>query len=266
MKDAYHPRTGVQLNGFETIDFGKINKDVRDFLRFSDEKRVLTDKIVGIIEPTSHLSILDVGCGLGHVIRKIHRGVKRCVALDPDQEMLDILRKHVRSNSVSFVNKTLEDFEPTQKFDITLSSHTLSYFKDKQRAVAKMLYCTKGDGKLIIVLHCQASEQLQMLEEIHFLLTRREINHIYAEALYAYLVSHGFKPKLEKLETVALVPSLEIALGLSYFLFRIHYAKASRENKRSIRAYLVRKGRDHHVGVRTIHGIITVSPIGNALL
>ena len=247
------------LKEFETIDFRKISGDIKDFFKFSNEKYVLTDKIVEVIEPKKSYSILDVGCGEGYVIRKIYRQVKRCVALDPDQRMLEILRRHVNSNSkVAFVDKKLEDFETTERFDVTLSSHTISFFEDKQQAISKMLDHTKKDGKLVLVLHCYSSEQLQMLREMFVTIKGREINHIYAESLYTYLAKRGFDPKLEKVETVARFPSLEIPLRLSYFLFRTDYDRASSQNKHFIRTYFERKRHDHYVEIRTLHGIISL--------
>ena len=260
MRKTYpHQYRDENLNEFETVDFRKISEDIRDFFKFSDEKYVLTDKTVEIIEPKKAYSILDIGCGEGYVIRKICRQVKRCVALDPDQKMLEILRKHVKSNSkVVLVNKKLEDFETTEKFDVTLSSHTLSFFKDKRQAISEMLDRTKKGGKLILVLHCYASEQLQMLREMFHAIKGIEINHIYAESLYTYLAKRGFDPKLEKVETVARFPSLEIPLRFSYFLFRTDYDRTSSRNKHLIRTYLERKRHNHYVEIRTLHGIISL--------
>jgi len=260
MPETYsHQYHNVNLDRFEVIDFREISEDVRKFFKFSNEKYVLTDKIVRIIEPKKSYSILDVGCGEGYVMRRIYKQVKRCVALDPDSKMLEILRKHVKNNpKVVFVNKKLEDFETTEKFDVTLSSHTLSFFSDKRYAINKMLDYTKKDGKLILVLHCRESEQLQMLKEVFRLTHGEEINHIYAEALCRYLVKQGFNPYLEKVETVSRFPSLEIALKFSYFLFRTDYQRVNSQGERVIRTYLESKMRNHNVEIRTHHGIISL--------
>lgn len=252
----YHERN---LDEFETVDFRKIGEEVRRFFRFSNEKDVLTDRIVRIIEPKKPYSILDVGCGEGYVIRKICRQVKHCIALDPDPKMLEILGKHVKNKcKVEIVNKKLEDFETTEKFDVVLSSHTLSFFDNKRHAIDKLLNWTKKGGRLILVLHREASEQLQMLKEVFLAIHGREINHIYAETLQTYFARRGFDPKVEEVETVARFPSFEILLGLSYFLFRTDYDTTSGQNKHLIRTYLQRKRNNHYNEIRTLHGIITV--------
>jgi len=258
-KPYSHEPIAENLNEFETMNFRKIEEDVRGFFKYSNEKFVLTDKIERIIDPKKSFSLLDVGCGEGYVIRNIYRKVKRCVALDPDHKMLEILRKYVGNNSrVVLVNSKLEDFETTEKFDVTLSSHTLSYFNDKQLAINKMLDYTKKDGKLILVLHCYDSEQMLMLREMFRLIKGREIKHIYAEVLYNYLIKQGFDAKLEKVETVTIFPSMEIPLRLSYFLFRTDYDKTSRRNQLVIHKYLERKRFNYSVEIRTLHGIINI--------
>lgn len=258
-KSCSHRSLNRNLDEFETINVKRLGEDIRAFSRFSNEKIILTQEIEKIIEPKRFHSVLDVGCGEGYVIRKIYRKVNRCVALDPDHEMLEILKKYVHDNSrVIFINKKLEEFETTERFDVILSSHTLSFFNDKQKAINRMLDYTRKDGKLIIILHCNASEQLWMLREMFHLINRREINHIYAEALHEYLAKKGLDPKLERVETVAVFPSLEIPLKLSYFLFRTDYNKTSSQNRLSIRRYLETKMYNHSVQIRTLHGIISL--------
>ena len=246
------------LNEFETIDFRETDGDVRKFLEYSNEGYVLTDKIVRIVETRPSFSILDVGRGEGYVIRKICSQVKQCTALDPNQKMLEILRSHVDKRcKVAFINNKFEDFETTEKFDIVLSSHTLSFFKDKQQAIKKMLFYTKKDGRLVLVLHCRASEQLQMLKDVFFAIKGKEINHIDAETLCTFLADRGFDPKLDKVGTITKFPSVEIPLKLSYFLFRIGYNKLSEKSKLLIRSYLEGKRQNHFIEIRTLHGIIT---------
>lgn len=253
-----HEPIEENLDIFETINFRQIGEDIREFLKFSNERFVLTDKIEKVIEPKRTYSILDVGCGEGHIIRKICGKVKRCIALDPDNKMLEILREYVGNDPrVVFVNSKLEDFETTEKFDVTLSSHTLSFFGEKRQAINKMLDYTKKDGKLILVLHCFESEQLHMLREMFRLIREREIEHIYAEVLHDYFTNQGFDAKLEKVETVAVFPSMEIPLRLSCFLFRTDYEKTSLNNQLAIRKYLETKRCDHSIEIRTLHGIVS---------
>jgi len=250
--------TVKSLNEFETIDFRKINRDIRIFFRFSNEKTILVREIVRIMQPQKSYSVIDIGCGEGYVIREIHKKVKKCVALDPDPEMLDILKQKIENSNVFFVPKRFEDYESNEKFDITLTSHTLSFFKNKWNAIKKMLYYTKKGGKAIIVLHSNSSEQFRILEEMFRKAYKKRINHIYAEALCNHLVACGFEPKLDKVETVLRLPSLDTACEMSYFLFRIDYQKATSEIKNLIRKYLERRRKNEHIEIKTIHGIITL--------
>ena len=247
------------LNEFETIDFRKINRDMRNFFRFSNEKTILVKEIIRIMRPQESHSVLDIGCGEGYVIREIHKKVKKCVALDPDPEMLDILKQKIGNcSNVFFVPKRFEDYENNEKFDITLTSHTLSFFENKWNAIMKMLNYTKKGGKAIIVLHSSFSEQFQILEEMFHKAYKKRINHIYSEVLYSHLVACSFEPKLDKVETVLKLPSLDTACEMSYFLFRIDYQKATSEIKNLIRKYLEKRRKNEYIEIKTIHGIITL--------
>lgn len=259
MRDIFlNYRNDENLNLFETIDSRKIDEYVKEFFKFSNEKYILTDKIIKVVEPQKSFSVLDVGCGEGYVVRKIAQQVKHCVALDPDPKMLDMLKRQVKDSSVIFINKKLEDFETRMKFDVILSSHTLSFYRDKQWAINKMLDLTKKNGRLILVLHCRDSQQLEILKETFLAINGKEINHIYAEALNAYFVRQGFDPKFETVETVARFPSIKIPLKLSYFFFRIDYDEINSHKKHLIRAYLERKMQDRYIEISTLHGIISL--------
>ena len=247
------------LNEFETIDFREINRDVRNFFRFSNEKTILVRKIIKIIRPQKSYSVIDIGCGEGYFIREIHKKVKKCVALDPDPKMLAILKQKIGDcSNVFFVPKRFEDYENNEKFDITLTSHTLSFFKNKWDAIMKMLNYTKKGGKAIIVLHSNLSEQFQILEEMFRKAYKKRINHIYAEVLYNHLVACGYEPKLDKVETVLRLPSLETAYKMSYFLFRIDFQKTTSGIKNLIRECFEERRRNDYIEIKTIHGIITL--------
>lgn len=253
------------LNRFETISFRKINEEASDFFKFSNEKVVLTNKIVRTIKPKKFYSILDIGCGEGYVIRRILKDVRHCTALDPDESMLETLKKHVGDYSnISFVNKKFEDFETAEKFDVVISSHTLSFFSKKQQIIDKMLGLTKMNGRLILVLHCYESGQLQQLMEMFRMIRNREVNHIYAETLESYFLQRGLTPKFEKVETIAEFPSIETMLKLSYFFWRIDYENAEEQIKNLIRNYLVQKKTNQHSEIRALHGIITITISSNA--
>jgi len=245
------------LSEFETINFSNINRDTRIFFKFSNEKVVLVREIISIMKPKKTYSVLEIGCGEGHVIKKIYRKVKKCIALDPDPKMLDILRQKIgKVSNVVLITKTFEDYKTEEKFDIILTSHTLSFFDDKWKAVEKMLNYTKEGGKIIIVLHSNSSEQIKILREIFHKVYRKTIKHIYAEALYDRLVAYGLEPKLKKIETISKLPSIDTACEMSYFLFRIDYQKARDDVKNLIRTYLEKRRKNKYVEISTTHGII----------
>jgi len=84
-----------------------------------------TDTLVALIPPNVK-TILDVGCGIGDVAHALVQRGYIVSAISPDTNHAKYFNN--RSNSLSFISTTFEDFTSNQQFDLILMSESQNYF------------------------------------------------------------------------------------------------------------------------------------------
>jgi len=248
------------LHRSETISYKDINKYTVLFGKYSDEKTELTRRIIDIIKPKTSDVVLDIGCGEGYLLKALSTFVRKCVGIDPDPTMLKVARRKLaNAPNVELGLTKFEDYETDEAFDAIVASHTLSFFKDKLVAIRKMIHHAREGGTVIIVSHSPTGEQFRMLEEFHYKLRGRSLNHISAEVLYECLKSLGFNPILQFVKTRAILPSVDVAMKLNYFLFRADNRRPDPTAMRLAKSLLESYIANGQVPIETTHGIIVLN-------
>lgn len=248
------------INSYEYIDLEGIKRDLWHFYEKTDERSILSEKIIDILKPQQKHSVIDIGCGEGNFVLKVHSRVKECVALDPDHERLNILRDRLEAGSnVRIVNEKFEDFSTRSKYDITLSCHTLSFFKKKKKIIEKMVEITKKIGRLVLVLHSKCGEQMQLLESMNKMVFKKDVKHLYAEGLHSYLKAKGYNVTMDSVETKARFSSLDELIRLSYFFFRMDLNRLSIQSKEKVKETIISRFSNIPLEISTVHGILVIS-------
>ncbi|MCX6722943.1 MAG: class I SAM-dependent methyltransferase [Candidatus Staskawiczbacteria bacterium] len=118
-------------------------------VRFIHRQRL--DKIVNLILPEKGKNILDVGCGEGHLIEKLH-------AKEPNNQyygidITDVTLKSSIARCPYEKNKKMDtkylNF-PDQYFDVVVVSEVLEHIQDYELAVKEIKRIVKDGGYLII--------------------------------------------------------------------------------------------------------------------
>jgi ubiquinone/menaquinone biosynthesis C-methylase UbiE len=244
----------------EYIDLRNVKENLWNFYKHTNERDILTDQIIRIINPKRYYSMIDIGCGEGNLVMKIHNKIDYCVALDPDKDRLNFLRGQLGSNSnVTLINKKFEDYSADRKFDITVSCHTLSFFKGKFEMIGKMISITRTPGRIILVLHSEISEQMKLLEYVNRMIFNRNIKHLYAETLCKYFKTKGYNVKLIRVKTRAEFKSIDEILKLSFFLFRIDFRQLSTKKKHEITNTITKKLAHKKLLINSVHGVLVIN-------
>ena len=100
--------------------------------------------ILTLLEPVlaSGGTVLELGCGSGHLTRHLVAGGHRVIASDASEAMLDLTREHV-PGAVDVVRITLPD-DPLPPADAVVSvGHALSYL-DSEAAIHRALAAAAG--------------------------------------------------------------------------------------------------------------------------
>jgi SAM-dependent methyltransferase len=89
--------------------------------------------------PPPPSSVLDVGCGAGHLARALDAAGYRVIAIDPEAPEGEIFRR-----------TTLESLRHTGLFDAAVASYALHHIESLHLAVGKIADLLTPDGKLVV--------------------------------------------------------------------------------------------------------------------
>jgi trans-aconitate methyltransferase len=131
-----------------------------DVSREYGEKSILQQKaarkLVDLLELRGDESILDVGCGPGHIIRWLSEVTTgRVVGTDASQGMINEARS--RYPDIEFRCLTAEDLDYAKEFDIIFSNAAFHWFGDPGKGLRAMFEALRSPGKL--GLTCSATAQ-----------------------------------------------------------------------------------------------------------
>ena len=119
--------TGL-LDGELWYDFcmeTEYKNDFEKFLVHTNEKRILLKEITKEIKKLKTESLLDIGAGNGLLATPLSKEVSRYLAIEPKLSFVEKLK----SNGLDVVQSNFP-VSISEKFDLILSSHSLSYDKE----------------------------------------------------------------------------------------------------------------------------------------
>ncbi len=245
------------LNSFEWYGHNTISENCRQFSKFTNEKLLLTKQLIQILSPNHGDSVLDIGCGEGHLLKELSKTVKQSMGIEPDPEMIKLAKNNLKGTNSQLIQTTFENFGIEQKFTIVIASHVFSFFRDKEAIVNKIIDLTKKNGKITMILHSSKDDQLQLLSQVNSQLGR-SCDHMTAEDMFSYLEKRGLKPKLEKLETKITFHNFDDVLKMSYFLFRIKPTEINSTLSQILRNLINNYQKNKEITLSTTHGIISL--------
>jgi ubiquinone/menaquinone biosynthesis C-methylase UbiE len=97
--------------------------------------------------------LLDVGCGTGGMLAKIHKAYpkSRLVGIDPSAKAVAIARQIAGSKPITLKKGSSESMKFANEFEIVFLGESLYAIKDKERAVSNCWRALKNDGTIVIV-------------------------------------------------------------------------------------------------------------------
>jgi len=94
-------------------------------------------------------SVLDLGCGPGHLTRKIRDWTSGTVfGVDPAEGMIAKARRNCQRLPVTFVVADAETMEITQQFDVIFCNSTFQWFVDPNRALTNCCRLLRPGGRM----------------------------------------------------------------------------------------------------------------------
>ena len=141
--------SGHSLNGWRAryYDFGNSLFGVS----------LVTRRHLQLISMSPGQSLLDVGCGTGEVIHRLHRkfgGTVRLCGIDPSEDILEVARRKLRDagNITLGVGKSEQLSFPDEHFDWVVSSLTFHHLPRhlRRRSLTEIHRVLKPGGSLLV--------------------------------------------------------------------------------------------------------------------
>jgi trans-aconitate methyltransferase len=125
------------------VDFSKIAIRYEDY---SLVQKSAGDILLNVLEIEDSEDILDLGCGVGNLTRKI-RGITkgRVVGIDSSEGMIREAMEKNRDLDITFEIRNAEEIDYRDSFDAIFCNSVMQWFKDPQR-VAKNCYTALRKG------------------------------------------------------------------------------------------------------------------------
>ncbi|MDQ3969993.1 MAG: class I SAM-dependent methyltransferase, partial [Thermoproteota archaeon] len=97
--------------------------------------------------------LLDVGCGTGSMLAKIHREYPKSslVGVDPSGKAVAIARQIAGGKPITLIKVRGESMKFADEFDIVFLGESLYTIKNKERVVSNCWRALKKDGTIVIV-------------------------------------------------------------------------------------------------------------------
>jgi 2-polyprenyl-6-hydroxyphenyl methylase/3-demethylubiquinone-9 3-methyltransferase len=100
-------------------------------------------------------SLLDVGCGSGHLLEFVsHAKLTHYTGIDISEEAIKIAQQRGFADT-SFAASTAEDYTPTRKFDVVVFNEVVFYLKDPRAVLTRyQSYLEPGGLLLVSMVDC----------------------------------------------------------------------------------------------------------------
>lgn len=104
-------------------------------------------ELLELLQPRSGETVLDVGCGTGHLSAAIHEAGATVVGIDASPAMLEIARRD--HPGTEFLIADASDFDLGRSFDAVFSNAALHWVQDAEGAVRCMARALRAGGRFV---------------------------------------------------------------------------------------------------------------------
>ena len=119
-------------------------------------RRLIIDKLNQNRILQSDLSILDMGCGTGQLLREVGAACEgmNLTGVDISLKMLDAAACH--EGNIHYVSSDILSYNQSQ-YDLIFCSHSFPYYTKKDEAIQKLCQLLKPKGLLFLAQACENS-------------------------------------------------------------------------------------------------------------
>jgi|SRR3989338_4766876 len=144
-------------NQISKVDFSKIANRYEDY---SLVQKSAGDILLNLLEIGDNDDVLDLGCGVGNLTRKIRemttpfnppllRGNKGVVVgIDSSEGMIQEAREKSRDLDITFEKRSAEEMDYRDSFDVIFCNSVMQWFKEPHSVVKNCYTALRKDGRI----------------------------------------------------------------------------------------------------------------------
>lgn len=135
-------------NQVSKIDFSKIAVRYEDY---SLVQKSAGDLLLNLLEIGDSEDILDLGCGVGNLTRKIREITKgKVTGIDSSEGMIREAREKSRDLDITFEKRSAEEMDYRDSFDAIFCNSVMQWFKEPQRVVKNCYTSLRNGGRICV--------------------------------------------------------------------------------------------------------------------
>ena len=123
------------------------------FISATDEKNILIDKISNLIEGRGFKTCLEIGLGTNPSFAEhMSNNFKKYLIVEKREYIGNIPK------NVELINSDWEELQTDKKYDVIIASHVIYYFKDKRKALDKIIDTLNPGGIALFVVNGKTAD------------------------------------------------------------------------------------------------------------
>jgi len=131
------------MNG---VDFSKIATKYEDY---SLVQKSAAEILLNLLKIGNTDDVLDLGCGVGNLTRKIKEITNgKVVGIDPSEGMIKEAIEKSRGLDIAFEVKSVEELNYRDCFNVIFCNSSLQWFRDPQKAVNNCYAALRKGGRI----------------------------------------------------------------------------------------------------------------------
>lgn len=128
------------------VDFSKI---ATKYEHYSLVQKSAAEVLLKLLEIGDNDDVLDLGCGVGNLTRKIREISKgRVVGIDPSEGMIREAIEKNKDFDITFEIKSVEEMDYKDCYDVIFCNSTFQWFRDPQEAVGNCYAALRKGGRI----------------------------------------------------------------------------------------------------------------------
>lgn len=128
------------------VDFSKI---ATKYEEYSSVQKSAAEVLLKLLEIRNTDDLLDLGCGVGNLTRRIREITKgKIVGIDPSEGMIKEAIEKSRGLDITFEVKSIEEMEYNSCFDVIFCNSSLQWFREPRKAVKNCHMALRKGGRI----------------------------------------------------------------------------------------------------------------------